>query len=289
MCVLNLNHNVLFSFKTAQNPFGVLAAWTTSHTNANFRTQEEKKIVIVHLQRSKPLSLLTHYEVATVKADWSLADKHFLFEKTFLLSVFGECQCTAGHMSEQELKGSVHNKGNRFVSLCGCNTGIVNCSSLLDFLKQDACLETGCLPGAQMIKWDTFARDILHGRTACVHHLCTWQSSWEDGLCAPSLSKVKSANFTVSVKCNPLKKNRLQIPDGSVSGPWLASGTATAGHTLNMAPINPVQQSEFGHTNDAQRISAWRWSERKNQREHRKSVCHCVLLSNTLQRLRVLK
>lgn len=80
--------------------------------------KRKKKIVIVHLQRSKPLSLLTHYEVVTVKADWSLADKHFLFEKTFLLSVFGECQCTAGHMSEQELKGSVHNKGNRFVSLC---------------------------------------------------------------------------------------------------------------------------------------------------------------------------
>lgn len=54
--------------------------------------QQKKKIVIVHLQRSKPLSLLTYYEVVAVKADWSLADKHFLSEKTFLLSVFGECQ-----------------------------------------------------------------------------------------------------------------------------------------------------------------------------------------------------
>lgn len=63
-----------------------------------------EKIAIVHLWRSKSVSHLTGYEVVALKADWSLAYNHFLFEKTFLLSVFWERQWTAGHISEQEMK-----------------------------------------------------------------------------------------------------------------------------------------------------------------------------------------
>jgi hypothetical protein len=48
----------------------------------------EKKTGIVHLQRSKSADHLIGYEVAALKADHSLAYNHFLFEKTFLLSVF---------------------------------------------------------------------------------------------------------------------------------------------------------------------------------------------------------
>lgn len=80
---------------------------------------EKKKPAIVHLQRSKSADYLIGYKVAALKADHSLAYNHFLFEKTFLLSVFWEHQWTAGHISELEMKGSPHNKGSRFVSLPG--------------------------------------------------------------------------------------------------------------------------------------------------------------------------
>jgi hypothetical protein len=56
--------------------------------NANYRMVLEKKTGIVHLQRSKSADHLIGYEVAALKADHSLAYNHFLFEKTFLLSVF---------------------------------------------------------------------------------------------------------------------------------------------------------------------------------------------------------
>lgn len=59
-----------------------------------------EKNVTVDLQRSKPVSHLTGYEVVASKADLSLAYNHFLFEISFLFSIFWECQWTAGHMSE---------------------------------------------------------------------------------------------------------------------------------------------------------------------------------------------